>query len=94
VQPITAPFNDSVAVICSGQYQPGWYRLGALSVSGGVGKMPTPEGPVGDLEAAVQKAGFLIVDPGCPAMPASVATLFQPPAQRGATKVYVRRAGR
>jgi hypothetical protein len=91
-QPITAPFNDSVAVICQGQYAPGWYRLGALRVLAGVGTMPSPEGPIGDLEAAVQKAGFLIVEPHCPPLPASVGALFQPPAQRGATKVYVRRA--
>jgi hypothetical protein len=86
-------FNPRVTVwSCGTPYPSGEYDLDALSVPPDGGPPATPEGPIADLGLALERSGFLVIEPACgPNLPDSIGDTFHGPIQRGGYQVYVRK---
>ena len=93
--PPDGSFNDRVVVLaCGNPYPNGVYPLRTLTVPAEGQPWATPEGPVGDVAAAVARAGFLAVQPECaPPLPPDVAAQFHGPVRRGPYNLYARKLG-
>jgi hypothetical protein len=91
-----ADFNDQVALLtCHGPYRAGWYSLGQLVVPEPGQAWATPRAPIDDVSAAIERAGFLVVDPDCYAnLSSNIVAEFQPPFEREKQRLYVRRVHR
>jgi hypothetical protein len=94
--PSTEPpddINDKVAMAtCRGPYSSGIYQLTDLMFAEPGRRWASRRSELGDLDKAVEEAGFLVVDPDChPNLPDSVSRLFHRPWSRSSQKLYVRK---
>jgi hypothetical protein len=89
-------FNDRVAMLTCGQpFRSGWYNLQLLGSGPQSSGTAHPYATVTSPAAAVESAGFLVVEPSCGIrLPPELADRFHEPYDRGQTKFYVRRLGR
>jgi len=90
------PFNDRVAILtCGHPLRSGWYNLRSLGSGASGSGAARPYAAMTNLAAAVESAGFLVVEPRCGIhLPSDLADKFHEPYERGPTKFYVRRLGR
>ena len=94
--PAQAPppgLNDNVAMLtCRGPYRAGWYLLGELTVPEPGRPWAAPRAPLGDLQSAIESAGFMVIDTDCYSnLPQAVNDLFRKPFSRESHKFYVRK---
>jgi hypothetical protein len=97
--PATPPppaWNHEVAVMACGQPFPsGIYALGSLVKPNTGRPAARPLAPLGETASAVQRAGFLVVDPKCtPVLPSEAGEQFHKPYSYGQLRLYVRKVGK
>jgi hypothetical protein len=98
--PADAGWNDQVLYLgCPGRYAPGLYRLDQLTVpqiAPGSAPYPAPLTPLSPARPEEQwaRAGYVVLEAGCHAMPPAVADRWKPLATRGRLQLLVTAAHR